>query len=442
MSTTKIQESCVFLFIATLLSGCGDPQVAARKDLAGLGKDFNAVSFIESVANGDQVAVKRFLAAGINVNERGRHGVTALMAATSKRDLSLVRLLLDNKADPNAQDDDGIAALSIAASRGNSEIVAALLAKNANPNLALRAETTKGITPLLSAVLNGHTEITRLLLANGAEVNAKALNGLTATDFARGQTNLEILKLLWDYGAPVVTDAELESSLDQLRFDLTAKATRSMINGESADACRRLIAEQLLNFRDQEHFTTNQLLQARVCAFRAVAKAVQKLADEESVNGTGVVGANEQRRESIKQFRNLLIEIQVDPAVQRGVLVVASHLGEVGTVKWLLEHGAPVNVKDQDGFTPLMWAAFKGDVDTVKVLLNGGADADLKDRKGWTATMFAASQSRTEVLEALLTKKPDLNAVNQEGQNALGIARLKNQTGAVVALKEAGASEQ
>jgi ankyrin repeat protein len=290
--------------------------------------------------------------------------------------------------------------------------------------------------------MNGHAETTKLLLAKGADVNAKTASGLTAVDLARGQTNLEMLKLLWDHGAPVVTDSALEGFLDQLRFDLIAKASRSMLNGEPADACHVFIIEQLSNFKSQEHFTTNQLLQAQVCAFRTIAKAVQKMATEESINASGVIGANNKRRESIKQFTDLLLEIQRDSAVQRDVLFYAAHFGETGTVKWLLEHGAPVNAKDQDGFTPLMWAAFKGDVDTVKVLLNSGADADLKDNKGWTATMFAASQSRTEALEALLTKKPDLNAVNQEGQNALGIARLKNQAGAVVALKDAGASEQ
>ncbi|WP_339044158.1 ankyrin repeat domain-containing protein [Cardinium endosymbiont of Tipula unca] len=44
--------------------------------------------------------------------------------------------------------------------------------------------------------------------------------------------------------------------------------------------------------------------------------------------------------------------------------------GNLYDMKYLIVNGAEVNVKDEDGFTPLHWAAYKGDIKCVKYLVD------------------------------------------------------------------------
>jgi ankyrin repeat protein len=278
-------------------------------------------------------------------------------------------------------------------------------------------------------------------LDKGAKVNLKDEQGLTALDYAKAQTNLDILNVLWDHGAAFVTDAALAKILEQFRFDLHAKAARSMIAHESPDSCRKFIAEQLLNFQSEQRFTTNQLVEARVCAFRTVSDVVEKSAMEESINASGAVGTSVQNQETIKAFSDFLRELQRDPPVQSKALISAAEIGESGIVKWLLDQHADADAKDDQGITPLMWAALKGSGPTVKILLDAGANVNATDYNGWSATMWSASQGRIETLRMLLAKKPNLHATNKDGKTALIIARAMNQAAAAAVLKEGGATE-
>jgi len=54
-------------------------------------------------------------------------------------------------------------------------------------------------------------------------------------------------------------------------------------------------------------------------------------------------------------------------------------------VKLLLEKGANIEAKDNDGDTALINAAIKGETEMVKLLLEKGANIEAKDNKGETA---------------------------------------------------------
>jgi len=109
-------------------------------------------------------------------------------------------------------------------------------------------------------------------------------------------------------------------------------------------------------------------------------------------------------------------------------LLDAAKSGDVKTVKLLLEKGADVNTKSDDGGTALMSAAKRGYMEIIKLLLDKGADINAKDTDGTTALMLAAVKGQTKVVQLLLDKGADINAQRNDGRGALMLAEETDQT--------------
>jgi ankyrin repeat protein len=90
--------------------------------------------------------------------------------------------------------------------------------------------------------------------------------------------------------------------------------------------------------------------------------------------------------------------------VNRGLLVAAL-MGHKETAKALLDRGAEIDSRAEDGRTPLMLAASKGNADLVSFFLQAGADSSLADKSGATAASLAEAKGKGE-LTALLKNAP------------------------------------
>jgi ankyrin repeat protein len=74
-------------------------------------------------------------------------------------------------------------------------------------------------------------------------------------------------------------------------------------------------------------------------------------------------------------------------------------------VKLLLDTGkVDVNTKDEDGSTPLSWAAGQGHEAVVRLLLDNDADISIENRSGWTALQLAALKSHGGVEQLLVIR--------------------------------------
>ncbi|KAI4301320.1 hypothetical protein L6164_034608 [Bauhinia variegata] len=83
------------------------------------------------------------------------------------------------------------------------------------------------------------------------------------------------------------------------------------------------------------------------------------------------------------------------------VLLRAARIDDVHGMKSALAEGAAVNRRDQNGWTPLHWAAFKGRVKSVKLLLEHGAEVDIVDDAGYTPMRCAVEAGHLQVATLL-----------------------------------------
>lgn len=158
-----------FLFILIISVG-----VFAQESSEDIAEDL-----IEACMKGDLKSVKHHLSNGASVNSKTGYGKTpsrtAIMWAASRGKKEIVRLLIENGAEINSQDDW----------KGNMT----------------RPEGTEGWTPLIFAADSDHEEVVNLLIENGADVNVKTKSGVTALSLAKLWRNEAMIKMLKRAGA-------------------------------------------------------------------------------------------------------------------------------------------------------------------------------------------------------------------------------------------------
>jgi ankyrin repeat protein len=107
---------------------------------------------------------------------------------------------------------------------------------------------------------------------------------------------------------------------------------------------------------------------------------------------------------------------------QPGALVLATFHGEIETVHALICEGHDINERwDDDGMTPLMCAADRGYNGVAGFLIDCGADIDARDNDGNTALDYARFQGNKELVSLLMengaTPRSGRSPIEKEGDD-------------------------
>lgn len=109
-------------------------------------------------------------------------------------------------------------------------------------------------------------------------------------------------------------------------------------------------------------------------------------------------------------------------------LITASRAGDVDEINNLLEIGADINARDENGNTPLICATCAGCLSAMLVLIKNGARVDARNDDGDTALMLAAQYGQSGTIDLLVSSgSADVYLTDKNGDTAEVIADLQGQ---------------
>jgi ankyrin repeat protein len=298
--------------------------------------------------------------------------VTPLHRAANHSSIEINDLLLKVGADPRATDGDGDTPLSAAAGHGRTAIVRRLLQAGADPNTT----NMYGSTPLHAAAQSGDAATVRALLEAGANVHVKVEDAFEPLHDAANEGHAHIVRMLLEAGADVhrpgpqnflaIHMAGLGQSVEVIDILLEHGADINAVAGDG----------------------TTPLIAAAIGTFDNVT-ALQRVLD---------AGA------------------EVEHAGGYALLYSAKH---AGAVQLFLERNVDPNFRDDEGRTPLMFAAMYGNLRSAGLLVQAGADADARDHSGGNALMHLRGNPDPGLVDLLLEAGADVHAVDAEGRTVL-----------------------
>lgn len=104
-------------------------------------------------------------------------------------------------------------------------------------------------------------------------------------------------------------------------------------------------------------------------------------------------------------------------------LILSCYNSNLEIVKFLVNKVEDINGSSDYG-TPLMAAVVKGNVEITKLLLEKNADPNIKDANGTTAAHYAVMFKNYDIVELLVASKADFNVKNVSNQTPLNMAAL------------------
>ena len=127
--------------------------------------------FLNAAINGDVTTIQQALQQGVNIEYKGEDDWTALCWAITQENFELAKLLIENKANVNYQEQEGESVLMLAATTEteNTELIQLLLDKGAVIDL----KDAVGWTALMHAVSANNVNIAKVLLERGANPDIK-----------------------------------------------------------------------------------------------------------------------------------------------------------------------------------------------------------------------------------------------------------------------------
>ena len=316
---------------------------------------------------GSAAAVKALLDHGADPNAReSKRGQTALMWALSEKHPQVALTLIERGADLQTRSKGGFTPLMFAAQRGDLASAQALLAAGADANAA----TPEYGSVLVVASSSGQEEMALYLLDQGAEPNAADGNGVTALHHAvqHGLTSLIGVRYDTDYRVQPRNMPKLAEALLARGANPNVRIKKSFSRGPDgsqfsmADATPYFLAAisadlQMMRIltaggadprlKNGEEVTPLMAAAAAVCPGSCWSRGANRGDEQQEAVAL----------EAVRMAVELGSDIDATNEIGQTAMHQAAFTGADTIVQFLADHGASVEVVDENGETPWSMAA-------------------------------------------------------------------------------------
>ena len=297
------------------------------------------------------------------------------------------------KVNINTTNKDGYTAIQLAVKRKDVNIVKTLLDEGADPNLFSPA----GNSPLHEAIKNNDEETIDLLLKSGAIFDVENSEGKTAIDLVKETGTTRSINLIQKAINNAFLDAATEGNIDKIDYYLAQGAKINVLTKKEHDsalhlalkAAKAVTAIHLIKrgiYVDFEN--TDQVTPLHLASIRGYTEIVKALIDKkvdinsvDKMNATAIHYAIFSDTKNAQKIVYLLIKNGADPNITpkedfplilklafRGYDEILSHC--ISKIK-------DINISNQDNYTALHAAIMNGSFEIVQILVNNGVDINI-----------------------------------------------------------------
>ncbi len=320
-------------------------------------------------------------------------GTNKLVNAINQNNFSEIEKLLKNGANPNLVVGQGsLLNLLTCSTTANSLQVAELLLKNgANIN----QKDSLGNTPLIYSVQQNNPQMVALLIRHKADVNLQIENGATALTCAVYDNNLPLTQTLIAAGAKTTPHATKAYNLYTALLGAVSQKTPSLPIVQAL--LKAPDAKDSINMADSNGWTP--LMYAVNANNLPLAQALI----------TAEAKTTPQTNEAYSSDTALLIAV-TQPIVSLPIVQALLQAPDVQD---------SVNMQDNAGYTPLMYAVNANNLPLAQALITAGAKTTLQTNEAYrsdTALLIAVTQKTPSLpmVQALLQAPDVQDSVNMQ----------------------------
>ena len=352
-----------------------------------------------AVLNNDIVIIGILISAGVSPHHVDSTGASVLHYAAKNNNAQIVKRFLECfKNFEDTSDNQGRTALMWAASEGSYDVLNLMLKNLSHFNI--HASDEQGMTALHVACFAGHEECVKKLIANSADITQPDKLGQTALFKACAQGHHKIIDILMDrkgsHGStmgPHLSSIQEESvvSQDTLKnSEWSHEPTEYLIDGGE---CKKGERENLVPI-DKGAFPGNCTSDS-LKPEKKNRPPMKYRINEKHPRGN----LSECSSERLPGIHELEDENGCTP------LHFAAHAGHTHVCSWLLREGVNPGKKDSQGRTALHGAAFNGHTECIALMLSH--DPQLVndcDYDGYSLLHHAASNGQLETVKLLVSE--------------------------------------
>ncbi|MDG2176772.1 MAG: ankyrin repeat domain-containing protein [Gammaproteobacteria bacterium] len=392
--------------------------------------NYGASPLGEAAITGNPDVIDMLLAAGADPDASNPEGQTALMVLARTENIEAATVLLEHGADPELRETwKAQNALMWAAARSRPQMISLLTGFGADPNAQARINDWKrqttvfprskylpagGLTPMLFSAREGCLECVVALVEAGADINMPNPDEITPLLIAILNARFDVAKFLIEQDADINKwdrwgRTPLYSAIDYKTLPTGGRPDRQSTDDTLPAQLISMLLEKGANPNAQlkllpphRNVVDDRGLDLTLTTGATPLMRAARAGDTESVALLLEHGA----RTDIRQLERMTALMVAAGLRQYSIDTRGKYVTEedaLASTRLILEAGADIKAVEHFGQTALHGAAFRGWNDMVLLLVEYGADLSIKDNDGFTPLDTALGNIRGMGREATLT---------------------------------------